>query len=87
MGVESMKKYENGKYVKMTKAEIEEMKAKMPQPPVLTYEERVNAAIRERYTVSQEFAILRQRDEKPEEFKEYYAYCEACKAKAKEETQ
>ena len=81
-----MKKYINGEYIEMTEAEIEEMKANAPQPPALTYEERVNSAIRERYTVSQEFAILRQRDEKPEEFKEYYNYCEACKAKAKEET-
>lgn len=87
MGGKSMKKYVNGKYIEMTKAEIEEMQANAPQLPALTYEERVNAAIRERYTESQEFAILRQRDEKPEEFKEYYAYCEACKAKAKEETQ
>lgn len=39
-----MKKYVNGKYVKMTKAEIEEMKAKMPPVPehVKTeFEERV----------------------------------------------
>jgi hypothetical protein len=28
-----MKKYVNGKYIKMTKAEIEELKAKMPEIP------------------------------------------------------
>lgn len=48
-----------------------------------TYEEYVNTLIRERYTLSQELAILRQRDTKPEEYAEYYAYCEECKAKAK----
>jgi head-tail adaptor len=46
----------------------------------IPYDEAVNAKIRERYTESQEFAILRQRDEKPTEYAEYYAYCEECKA-------
>ncbi len=44
------------------------------------YGEAINAKIRERYTESQEFAILRQRDEKPNEYAEYYEYCEECKA-------
>ena len=47
------------------------------------YENTVNALIREKYTLSQELAILRQRDTKPEEYAEYNAYCEECKAKAK----
>ena len=51
------------------------------------YEEAVDAEIRKRYSVSQEFAILRQRDEKPEEYAEYYAYCEQCKAYVKERKQ
>lgn len=33
LGVESMKKYENGEYIEMTAEEIEEMKAKMPPIP------------------------------------------------------
>lgn len=41
--------------------------------------------IRERYTIDQELAILRQRDTKPEEFSEYNSYVEQCKAEAKEE--
>jgi hypothetical protein len=48
------------------------------------YDEAVNAKIRERYTESQEFAILRQKDDKPNEYAEYYAYCEECKAFVKE---
>lgn len=47
------------------------------------YESEVNALIREKYTLSQELATLRQRDTKPEEYAEYNAYCEACKAQAK----
>lgn len=46
----------------------------------MSYEEAVNAEIRKRYSVSQEFAILRQRDEKPAEYSAYFAYCEECKA-------
>ena len=57
-------------------------------PPVLepyipTYEEKVEQLIRERYSLSAELAIQRQRDTKPEEFKEYFEYCEECKVKAK----
>lgn len=51
----------------------------------ISYEELVDSKIRARYTISQEFAILRQRDTKPEEFAEYNAYCEQCKAEAKAE--
>ena len=45
----------------------------------ISYGEAVNNEIRKRYTESQEFAILRQKDEKPEEYQAYYAYCEECK--------
>ena len=61
-------------------------------PPVVnepvyvpTYEERVVEKIRARYTVDDELALLRQRDVKPDEFAEYNAYCEACKAEARAE--
>ena len=49
------------------------------------YEERADALIRERYTLSQELSLLRQRDGKAAEYREYYDYAEACKAKAREE--
>lgn len=48
------------------------------------YDEAVNSRIRERYSESAEFAILRQRDEKAEEYAQYYAYCEDAKAYVKE---
>ena len=48
------------------------------------YGEAVNAEIRKEYSESDEFAILRQKDEKPEEYAEYFAYCEKCKAFVKE---
>lgn len=47
------------------------------------YESDVESRIRERYTVSQELAILRQRDSKPEEYAEYNAYAEECKSESK----
>ena len=48
------------------------------------YGELVERLIRKKYSVSAELAILRQRDEKPEEFAAYNAYSEQCKAEAKE---
>lgn len=54
-------------------------------PYVPTYEERVVELIRERYSLDDELAILRQRDSKEEEFGEYFAYCEQCKARARAE--
>jgi hypothetical protein len=48
------------------------------------YGDVVNALIRERYNVSEELAMLRQRDEKPEEYAIYNAFVEDCKARAKE---
>lgn len=49
------------------------------------YKELTEKYIRQRYSISEEFAVLRQRDMKPDDFKQYYDYCEECKAKAKEE--
>ena len=42
----------------------------------------INNKIRRKYSLSAELAILRQRDEKPEEFAVYNAYAEQCKAEA-----
>ena len=53
--------------------------------PVPTYEQRVQQSIRERYSVDDELAILRQRDTKPDKFAAYYEYAEQCKAQAKKQ--
>lgn len=45
----------------------------------IPYEQRVVSRIRERYSVDDELAILRQRDTKPEEFAEYNAFVEEIK--------
>ena len=50
---------------------------------VESYPQLVENKIRKKYSVSAEFAILRQRNSKPEEFAEYNAFCELCKAEAK----
>lgn len=49
------------------------------------YKVLVIEKIRKRYSVNDELAVLRQRDEKPGEFEEYSAYVEKCKAEAKRE--
>lgn len=48
----------------------------------LTYNKVVEALIRDRYSVSNELAILRQQATKPEEFEAYNAYAEVCKTLA-----
>ena len=49
------------------------------------YGDVVNKKIRMQYTLSEELALLRQRDEKPDEFAKYNEYVEKCKAEAKTE--
>ena len=49
------------------------------------YPNLVSRLIRERYSVDDEMAILRQRDTKPDEYEVYNAFCEECKAKARAE--
>ena len=85
-----MKKYVNGKYIEMTSEEIAQAQAQFEQTEKehwqsVDYGEAINNEIRKRYTESEEFAILRQKDEKPDEYAEYFAYCENCKAFVKEQ--
>ena len=76
-----MKINENGIVRDMTPEEVSAMEAEQErlereywtQTP---YDDLVNAEIRRRYSASQEFAILRQKDEKPVEYNQYFAYCE-----------
>ncbi len=49
------------------------------------YAALVSQKIKRRYTLSDELALLRQRDSKKEEFAAYNEYAEACKAEAKSE--
>lgn len=49
------------------------------------YGARVSELIRERYSLDAELAILRQRDEKPDEYQAYFAFCEECKVRARKE--
>lgn len=65
--------------------DIQEVEIYVPEERIPTYEERVVELIRQRYTIDDELAILRQRDSKPEEFAEYNDYCEDCKIQAKQE--
>lgn len=70
----------NGEYLPVTvETPDEEIK------DTRSYSEKVVSLIREKYSLDEELALERQRDTKPEEFQEYFNYCEECKAKAKEE--
>ena len=55
-----------------------------PEPIVLTYEQLVRQRIRERYSVDDELAILRQRDTKPGEVEAWFKYAEQCKDVARQ---
>lgn len=72
-----MKKYYKGKYIEMTEEEIAEIRKNELEIP---YEQRVINRIRERYSVDDELALLRQRVLKADEFEEYYNFVEAVKA-------
>ena len=76
-----MKVYDNGIYRDMTPEEIAEIEALTPSIP---YEQRVVNRIREKYSVDDELAILRQRETKPEEFAEYFAFAEGVKEAEKD---
>ncbi|MBP3390443.1 MAG: hypothetical protein J6L58_01990 [Clostridia bacterium] len=67
-----MKQLLNGKIIDI---DVEETEAIEPIP----YEQRVVNRIRERYSVDDELALLRQRVLKSEEFKEYFEFVEQIK--------
>ena len=76
-----MKILENNILREMTQEEIAELEAMREIPD---YKESVVSAIRGKYSVDDELAILRQRDSKPEEFKEYFDFVESIKQSLKE---
>lgn len=65
-------------YIPYTEEELEKQKQEK-------YETRVVELLRKKYSLNQELAILRQRDNKQEEYAAYNAYAEECKATAKAE--
>ena len=83
-----MKILENGIYRELTAEElatIEELAQRAEQEywASISYADAVVNEIRKKYDINAELAIQRQEKDKPEEYAEYYAYCEACKALVK----
>ena len=76
-----MKKWLNGEMVEMTEKEI----AEMSEPALsFAYEQRIVLRIRDKYSVDDELAILRQRDTKPDEFAAYNDFVEGIKREERE---
>lgn len=76
--------YDNGTYRDMTADEIaQQREEERKQYQSMDYGDLVESLIRRKYSLSAELAILRQRDSKPQEFAEYNAYAEQCKAEAR----
>lgn len=64
------------KFYEYTEEQIEAQKKKK-------YKDLVEQYIGQRYSVGDELSIQRQEKTKPEEYEEYFSYCEECKVKAK----
>jgi hypothetical protein len=77
-----MKIMVNGVIRDMTQEEIADYQNNTEKPD---YKESIISAIREKYSVDDELAILRQRDSKPEEFAEYFDFVEKIKEDIKHE--
>lgn len=82
--------YDGHQYREMTAEELQQQQDAIELSTKIywqniPYDVAVDNEIRKLYSVSQEFAILRQKDEKPEEYKTYYDYCESCKAYVREQ--
>lgn len=76
--------YRNGAIVYEYEAAPEATEDGTETSPVpMDYGETVNGLIRRKYTLSEELAILRQRETKAEEFEAYNAYAESCKEEAR----
>lgn len=71
----------NGITREMTQEEIADLQSMQVAPD---YKESIISAIRQKYSVDDELAILRQRDTKPEEFTEYFNFVENIKQSFKE---
>ena len=59
--------------------------AKLNGTQARLYPQLVEELIGEKYSIGAQIAIIRQREEKPEEYKEFFDYAEECKAMAKAE--
>lgn len=64
--------------IKSLKVELAELEGR-----AVDYHKQVNTLICEKYSLSEELSILRQRDNKPQEYQEYFGYCEKCKSEVK----
>jgi hypothetical protein len=56
-----------------------------PESWEILYATKISNKIHKKYSRDAELSILRQRDEKPEEFAAYYAFAEQCKKEVKDE--
>ena len=63
---------------------VEKYNARKQKENKLNYKKEVERLVALRYDIYDELAIQRQKEEKPEEYKEYYNYVEQCKLQAKE---
>lgn len=74
----------NGEYITIDDVEIAEIEKAAYENEkkywvTVSYNKAVEQEIAKKYSIGEELAIQRQKEEKPEEYAEYYQYCEDCK--------
>lgn len=75
--------FKRGTLLKSDTADMFEEADEIPEIPEINYNDEVNNMIRQRYSLSEELSVLRQRDSKPDEFQAYNEYAEYCKTEVK----
>lgn len=83
-----MKIVVNDEIMEFTEEEYLEFEKNLGYEPIeLSYKEQIIKKIRNKYSVDDELAILRQRDSKPEEFTEYFDFVENVKKSLKTQSE
>ena len=78
------KKYEQVEDYILASWELEDLGEQSTSDKETLYKQYIRELIREKYSVEDELALLRQKEQKPIEFAEYDSYVENCKMLAKQ---
>lgn len=72
-----------GKYIFNESRYNTRIEAEKEKESIINYKTQIDELIREKYSINDEIAILRQRDTKSDEFNEYFEFVESIKQKVR----
>lgn len=72
-----------GKYILNESRYNTRIEAEKEKESIINYKTQIDELIREKYSINDEIAILRQRDTKSDEFNEYFEFVESIKQKVR----